>query len=182
MFPGPWHHGPHGHGFGPGRGRKHRFFNRGGLKFVLLDLISETPRHGYDLIREIEERSGGYYSPSPGTVYPTLQLLEDQDLVKVTKDDGKKIYELTKDGTEYLEKHKEKIEEHRQKMADCCGPRGKKGHGGPGLMFEIKGLFFEIAQASYTVSGDEGKVKAIREVLEDTRKRIADITSDEKAG
>src|SRR5689334_21771290 len=68
-------HGGFGHDFGKG-GRKRQ--RRGDIKFILLELIKEQPRHGYELIKVLEERYGGFYRPSPGTVYPTLQLLEDE--------------------------------------------------------------------------------------------------------
>ena len=68
------------HGYRPGA----RLFERGGIKFAILEMLKDKPRHGYDIIREMEEQSGGFYSPSPGAVYPTLQALEDQDLVTST--------------------------------------------------------------------------------------------------
>lgn len=87
-------HGPHGHpGRGPGerrmfgrggRGDLARFFAHGDLRLVILHLIAEKPRHGYEIIKAIEERVGGAYSPSPGTVYPTLTLLEELGHVTVT--------------------------------------------------------------------------------------------------
>src|SRR5205085_3016619 len=79
-------------GFDEPRGRH---FDRGDVKYVLLDLLREGPRHGYDMIKELEQRSGGLYSPSPGSVYPTLQMLEDQGLVTSTTVDGKRTFRLT---------------------------------------------------------------------------------------
>src|SRR5580693_8739637 len=76
---GKWF-GPGFGGFGPGGFGSSRF-ERGDLKLVILDLLKEKPRHGYDIIQELEKRFHGFYSPSPGSVYPILQLLEDQDLV-----------------------------------------------------------------------------------------------------
>ncbi len=64
------------------RGPRGSYYGRGNVKFAILELLKEQPRHGYDIIREMEERSGGVYSPSPGVIYPTLQALEDQDFVK----------------------------------------------------------------------------------------------------
>lgn len=80
------------------RGGRGRLFAQGDLRFVLLRLIAETPRHGYDLIREIEERLGGAYSPSPGVIYPTLTLLEELGYASVTEDGGKKLYAITPEG------------------------------------------------------------------------------------
>ena len=93
--------------FGPrrrGRRRnmKWKIFERGDLKFVILRLISKRPMHGYEVMKALEEESKGYYRPSPGSVYPTLQMLEDESYVTVEEAGGKKIYSITEDGAEYL--------------------------------------------------------------------------------
>ncbi|MGN7456819.1 PadR family transcriptional regulator [Paenibacillus pasadenensis] len=99
-----WHHRghpfhPHGGGFGGGRGEgKRRFFERGEFKFALLELLKTGPKHGYQLIKEMEERTGGLYSPSAGSIYPNLQLLEDMQLAGYTDADGKKLYHITEQG------------------------------------------------------------------------------------
>lgn len=89
--------------------RRARVFRRGELRLVLLHLVSQEPRHGYDLIQQIEELTGGHYAPSPGIVYPTLTLMADMDLIDEKVDDsGKKIYSITDSGTTLLaeeEKH-----------------------------------------------------------------------------
>jgi len=77
-------------------------FHKGDLKYIILDLISDTPRHGYDIIRELEEQSYGFYKPSPGVIYPTLQMLEEMGYVSSTEQEGKKIYSITAEGTEFL--------------------------------------------------------------------------------
>src|SRR5688500_922875 len=83
-----------------------RMFGQGDLKFVILRLLAEKPRHGYDIIKELEERSGGTYSPSPGTVYPTLVMLEDMGFARATPEEsGKKIYSITDAGRAHLEEH-----------------------------------------------------------------------------
>jgi hypothetical protein len=84
---GGWHFGRHAHRHEGGSGR---LFDYGELRFVLLRMIAQTPRHGYELIKAIEERMGGTYSPSPGVIYPTLTLLEEQGYATVTADSGKK--------------------------------------------------------------------------------------------
>src|SRR5215213_5133423 len=83
-------------GGGPGRGR---VFGHGDLKFVILNLLAEKPRHGYEIIKELEERFAGTYSPSPGTVYPTLSLLEDLGYATARLEEGnRKVYEITDEG------------------------------------------------------------------------------------
>ncbi|MFD1627228.1 PadR family transcriptional regulator [Azospirillum griseum] len=97
--PGGW--GPDGFG-GPERGER-RVFGQGDLRLVLLWLIEEKPRSGYDLIKSIEEMVNGAYSPSPGVIYPTLTLLEEQGHIRVAATEGnKKLYELTTEGGDAL--------------------------------------------------------------------------------
>ena len=82
-----------------GRGRLGRFFAHGDLRFLILKLISEKPRHGYEIIKAIEEGVAGAYTPSPGVIYPTLTLLEELGWVQITASQGtKKLYEVTDDG------------------------------------------------------------------------------------
>src|SRR5262245_30609172 len=81
--------------WGPRRGRGRRqMFEAGEIKFVILRLLKEKPRHGYEIIKALEERMAGCYTPSPGTVYPTLQMLEDQGYVRAAESGGKKVYEI----------------------------------------------------------------------------------------
>ena len=92
-----------GGGFGGGgRGGRGRFFGPGDLRLVLLALIEEKPRHGYELIKDLEAKFGGAYAPSPGSVYPTLTLLEELGLVRSTVSEGtKRLVEITADGRRY---------------------------------------------------------------------------------
>ena len=108
---------------GPGRRRGGfrggRMFEQGDLKYVILRMLDEKPRHGYEIIKELEERSGGNYSPSPGTVYPTLTLLEDLGYARARTEagegeasgSGKKIYEITPEGKAYLAENKSQVED-----------------------------------------------------------------------
>jgi DNA-binding PadR family transcriptional regulator len=108
-------HGRHGR-----RGRIGRFLEHGDLRFVVLALIAEQPRHGYDLIRELEERTGGAYRPSPGVIYPTLSLLEDEGFVHpATAEGGRKLYEITEAGREALEKERPAVEAVFRRMSDA---------------------------------------------------------------
>jgi DNA-binding PadR family transcriptional regulator len=94
--------GGHHHGGGHGR-RLGRVFDHGDLRYVLLRLIAEKPRHGYELIKAIEEKLGGVYSPSPGVIYPTLTLLEELGYLRTEAGGGtKKLYSLTEEGANFL--------------------------------------------------------------------------------
>jgi len=97
------HVGRGSRGFGR-HGRAERVFEQGDLRLLLLTLIAEKPRHGYELIKAVEDSVGGAYSPSPGVVYPTLSLLEDLGYAKVEEaEGGKKLYAITPEGTAFLE-------------------------------------------------------------------------------
>jgi DNA-binding PadR family transcriptional regulator len=100
-------------GFGPRRGRRARWrlYERGDLKFVILRLVSERPMHGYEVMKALKEESGGYYQPSPGSVYPTLQMLEDEGYLSSEERDGKKVYTITDEGRAYLEENKDVVED-----------------------------------------------------------------------
>jgi len=77
-------------------------FQKGDLKYVILDLLKEKPRYGYEIIRHLEESSHGFYKPSAGTVYPTLQMLEEMSYATSKERDGKKVYKITKQGIDFL--------------------------------------------------------------------------------
>ncbi len=97
---------------GPGRrGRRGRMFAQGELRLALLALIAEQPSHGYELIKQIEEMTGGAYAPSPGAVYPTLQLLEDEGAIEEAEAEGaKKPFAATRQGRDELDTRKDEVE------------------------------------------------------------------------
>ncbi len=100
-------HRHHGHG----SSRSARVFDQGDLRYVILRLIAEKPSHGYELIKEIEDRLGGAYAPSPGTIYPTLTLLEELGYATVVVGDGtKKAYAITDEGRDSLAKNRATVE------------------------------------------------------------------------
>ncbi len=105
--------GPRAWGFRAGRGghRRRQWFGAGDMKYVILKLLRDKPRHGYEVMKELEERMHGCYSPSPGTVYPTLQWLEDEGLVVGRDVDGKKVYEITDTGRTFLDENKDTVED-----------------------------------------------------------------------
>jgi len=124
-----------GHGRG-GRGgwdgmrgpRIGRLLEHGDLRFVLLALIEEQPRHGYELIKELEARTGGAYRPSPGVVYPTLSLLEDEGFVRPgAGDGGRKLYEITDEGRSALEDNRAGVEAVFGRMAEAAARSGETG-------------------------------------------------------
>jgi DNA-binding PadR family transcriptional regulator len=83
--------------------RRWASFQKGDLKYVILDLLKDKPRHGYDIIRELEELSYGFYKPSPGVIYPTLQMLEEMGYASSSEQEGKRVYSITEEGLKFLE-------------------------------------------------------------------------------
>jgi DNA-binding PadR family transcriptional regulator len=115
---------PFGGGPGP------RVFERGDLKYALLDLLKERPKHGYEMMKELEDRAGGFYAPSAGAIYPTLQLLEDRGWVTSEAVEGKKVYQITPEGTKALAEAAARREERGGPFG---GPGRHEHHGhGPG--------------------------------------------------
>jgi DNA-binding PadR family transcriptional regulator len=98
-----------------------RLFEKGDMKYVILDLINEKPMHGYEIIRELEKRSYGCYTPSAGSVYPTLQLLEDRDFVKAEEQDSKKVYTITEEGRRFLRERRDTMDKIREHMQGWWG-------------------------------------------------------------
>jgi DNA-binding PadR family transcriptional regulator len=117
-----------GQGHGHWRGmRAGRFFDHGDLRFLILKLIADKPRHGYDLIKAIEEEFGGAYSPSPGVIYPTLTMLEELGHATVAESDGKKLYTITAEGTAYIDANKAALDQALRRMQTVNTAHG----GGP---------------------------------------------------
>jgi DNA-binding PadR family transcriptional regulator len=138
-------------------------FESGEVKFVILRLLKEKPRHGYEVIKALEEKLGGYYTPSAGTVYPTLQLLEDEGYVRAVDTEGKKVYHLTPEGERYLEEHRDFLDEIldrvRETVRDFTG-------GGIG---ELQGAFVHLAGATFKRAWrrgpDDPALKRVAEIL-----------------
>lgn len=112
----------------PGRGGRFglgRFFAHGDLRLVILHLIAEKPRHGYEIIKAIEERVAGAYSPSPGVIYPTLTLLEELGYVTVSAGDGaKKLHEITAEGRAFLDASRPAVDALLARMAEASRAHG----------------------------------------------------------
>jgi DNA-binding PadR family transcriptional regulator len=104
-------HGFFGHRHEHWRGmRAGRFFDHGDLRYLILKLIADKPRHGYELIKAIEEQFGGAYSPSPGVIYPTLTMLEDLGYTAVAAEGNKKLYTITSEGQAFLAENQAQVD------------------------------------------------------------------------
>jgi DNA-binding PadR family transcriptional regulator len=141
-----------------------RMFDQGHLKFVILQLLDEKPRHGYEIIKEIEDRFSGAYSPSPGTVYPTLTLLEDLGYARAKPEEGgKKIYEITDEGRAHLAENRPLIDDIFSRIEDFA----QSIFGEP--MMEVNRGLKNVAAAVYgskRASRSAEQMKKIREILD----------------
>jgi DNA-binding PadR family transcriptional regulator len=123
--------GSFGFGFGPEfwfgvrggghrpRGRRRQWFDSGDMKYVILKVLRDRPMHGYEVMKALEEETSGCYKPSPGTVYPTLQWLEDEGLVRASDVDGKKVYAVTESGIAFLDEHKDTVDDIFERIGDA---------------------------------------------------------------
>jgi DNA-binding PadR family transcriptional regulator len=152
-------------------------FESGEVKFVILRLLKEKPRHGYEVIKALEEKLGGYYTPSAGTVYPTLQLLEDEGYIKADDSDGKKVYHVTPEGERYLEENRglldDILDRVRETVRDFTG-------GGIG---ELQGAFVHLAGVTFKRAWRRGpEDPALKQVAEILRKAAVEIEQAWGAG
>ena len=145
---------------------------RGLLRFLILDSLQAQPRHGYEIIKSLEERTGGRYAPSAGAIYPTLQLLDDQNLVATEQQGSRRLYALTDAGRAELAAHADTVATfwaHNSATNDTPSP-------------EAAFLRDEIGDLMRTVRGvaagaDEATLRAVREALEACERTIRDLVA-----
>ena len=170
------HHGPrhlHHRSGGSRRGRGGPRARRGDVRAAALALLAEQPMHGYEMIKEIEERSGGYWRPSAGSIYPTLQLLEEQGLIAGEETEGKRLFALTDDGRTAIEE--------REKTGEP-EPWEQVRSGAPAESVQLGNSFKQLAAATSQAfrAADEGQRARIRELLDETRRGIYGILAEEE--
>jgi DNA-binding PadR family transcriptional regulator len=166
-------------GFGPNFAdpERLRFFARGDLKYVILDLLKDQPRHGYDIIRALEDRMRGRYRPSPGSVYPTLQMLEDLGYVTSSQQEGKKVYAITEEGRRYLAEQQPLLDDIRDRITSGWDAASRPEVAD--LMHELqmiaRGLFRHGTRGALQ---DPERLKKLRDILNRARSEI-DALADE---
>lgn len=143
--------------------------SRGAVRAAILHLLAEEPMHGYQIMQELSERTDGVWRPSPGSIYPTLQQLADQDLIRAEDAEGKKVYHLTETG-------RARVEE------DDAAPPWERfdEQAGTGLM-GLKEIGFQVGAAMMQVAhaGTEQQLTEAKEILADTRSRLYRILADD---
>src|SRR5262249_616595 len=164
-----------GGGAGEGRLRRGPRVRRGDVRAAALALLAEEPRNGYQLIQEIAERSDGVWQPSPGSVYPALQQLEDEGLIQAeTPEGGRKRYALTGEGREYVEAHADEVR----------APWDDGGRRVGTDAIELRRLIAAVAAAAVQVTqvGTAAQVTQAQQILTDTRRKLyAILAADDDA-
>jgi DNA-binding PadR family transcriptional regulator len=151
--------------------RHSRLFEKGDLKYVILNLLKDKPSHGYEIIRALEELFHGFYTPSAGSVYPTLQMLEDMGYVSSSEHDGKRVYTITEEGKKFLIEQQETIDKIESQMKDWWGPRN---------IGEFHETIQELRKLGHLISSQahhlgQEKWASIKEVISRAVKDIEDI-------
>ena len=162
-----------GEGFGE-RGGRRRMFDSGELRLVLLKLISDQPRHGYDLIRAIEELTGGAYAPSPGVVYPTLTMLEDMGHIDEQKSEGaRKAFAITAEGAAHLESNKTEVDAILARLASLAAEREK--FDGVTVRRAMLNLRMAIRGRLMQEGADKATMREVTAILDEAAQKIEGI-------
>jgi DNA-binding PadR family transcriptional regulator len=181
--------GPEGISMGPGnsvnigqewfgRRKQRKGFRLGDVRAAVLVLLAEQPMHGYQLIQEIAERSGGVWQPSPGSIYPVLQQLEDEGLILIEQTEGRKVANLTEAGRAYVEENRTEFEEVWKALSNNNVDQS---------MQEMRNLSIDLKQIGTAAKqvakvGTGNQVAEARKVLADTRRRLYLILAESDAG
>lgn len=162
---------PFGFGFAAGgRGARHRrrwrgqWFESGDMKYVILKLLRDKPMHGYEVMKALEERTRGCYKPSPGTVYPTLQWLEDEGLVTGKDVEGKKVYEITDSGRAFLDEHRGTVDDIFDRIADMIDRVVSEPM--PEVNRAVRRVVSQAYRAAWKLADDAERAKKIAQILE----------------
>jgi DNA-binding PadR family transcriptional regulator len=162
--------GDWGSDWGGKRGRR-RVFDGGELRLVLLKLIAEQPRHGYDLIRAIEELTHGSYAPSPGVIYPTLTMLQDMGLIDEVKGEGaRKAFSITPDGEAHLAEKADEVDGLFERL-EGIGSDNRKAGGAP-IRRAVGNLLSALWHRATREDMDEERLHEIAAILDEAAQKI----------
>ena len=154
-----------------------KFFERGDMKYMILSLLQDKPKHGYEIIKDLEQQFGGFYSPSPGSIYPTLQMLEDQGYVISTSQDGKRTYSITDEGRAFLSQREDVFEDVRVKWERDWAPRVR--HEARNLAREFRQLGQTVFQGTRNVRMEPDRLSRVRDVIARAQREVFDILGEE---
>ncbi len=157
--------------FEKGNLKREKMFEKGDLKYVVLDLLKDGPRHGYDIIKAMEQRFMGFYSPSAGSIYPILQLLQDMGYVTSAELDGKKTYSITEDGRKHLGEREQTMDRINDGMRKWWGmeERAQAARAMAEFMFTMHGL----QRRTYQL--DKEKLVKIKDILSKATADLKDL-------
>lgn len=166
-------------GFGGRRGEHHhgrgreRMFDAGDIKLVILKLLSEQPRYGYQLIKTMEERLAGGYTPSAGVIYPTLTMLEEEGLATSTTENNKKVYSVTPEGTQFLEENKGRVEALFERLEEA-GKGFERGRS-PEIMKAFHNLRGAVIARVSRATATAEQIRKISEAINAAAKAIDEL-------
>lgn len=146
---------------------------RGDIKFILLGLLSERPQHGYELMKELEARRGGFRRPSPGSVYPTLQMLEEGGYLTSEEVEGKRVYTITESGRQFLS--------DRNQHSHSRNPHDNFTDSKPSELIELRGTLTQLndAVAQVARSGNLDQTNRVRDLLVQVKREIYKLLSEQ---
>ena len=169
------HGGGHEGGYERGRGGGHRRgrggrMRRGEIRFALLAALAEEPAHGYEIMQRLEEKSAGAWRPSPGSVYPTLQMLEDEGLVRSTERDGKRVFELTDAGRAELGRRTDEAGGPPWASERASAPYG-----------QLRESVMQVMAATRQIAhnGNEAQMTRAVEIVRNARKQLYGILAED---
>jgi DNA-binding PadR family transcriptional regulator len=146
-------------------------FGSGDLRLVILALVAEKPSHGYELIKAIEQKFGGGYTPSPGSVYPTLTLLEELGQVRAAADDGaKKLFEITAEGRAYLAENQVTVDGVMARMA--LAARAMSGHAAPAAIYQAMHTL-KTALGFHRTEWSDAETQRVSKIIEQAAEAIS---------
>jgi len=169
--------GPGGFGacqdlFGFGRGRE-RLFDAGDFRLVVLKMLTEQPSYGYQLIKTMEQRLAGGYTPSAGVVYPTLTMLEEEGLTTVSMESGKKIYSVTPEGQQFLEKNEDRVKDLFDRLEEAG--RGFQRGRSPEIMKAFGNLTRVVVTRARREDVSDEEIQKITDVINNAAREIGEI-------
>jgi len=145
-------------------------FDQGALRLVVLGLIAEEPRHGYDIIKALEGRFAGAYSPSPGSIYPMLQMLEEADLVSSVMSGNKRLFSITEAGRAYLKENEADLARINVQMDEASGRVGLIS-----LVGEMKAIGRSLFERVRSGELNAEQAEKARSILANTRKALDEL-------